>query len=292
MLISTYIKQHSVAIYFSMTILISYGLVLSIVGINGIPGKTQEQNDLLNTVIFALLTGPIFSSLLLIGITKGKDGFREFASKLGTWKVPIHWYGIALLLAPVTGFVTLYLLVPFSDVYIPSIITTQDKLGLILMGFIIGLSAGIFEEIGWTGFAIPEMRKKYSVLTTGIVVGIVWGIWHYITAFWGAGNDQGEFVFLMFLPMMTFYIIVLPAYRIIMVWVYENTQSLFIAILMHASLTGNVIYMLLSPELSELALTTWYIVFALPLWIFVGLLFKVDIKNFLVKSSEASLSRN
>ena len=286
------IKEHAVIIYFSLAILISWGLVLSIVGLEGIPGTTQEQDDLLYTIVFALLTGPIISSILMIAITHGKAGFRDFVSRLGTWKVPIHWYGIALLLAPVTGFITLYLLVPFSDVYIPAIVISQDKLGLLMTGIMIGLSAGIFEEIGWTGFAIPELRKKHSVLTTGLVVGIVWGAWHYITAFWGAGNEQGGFVLLSFLPMMTFYILVLPAYRILMAWVYENSQSLLIAILMHASLTGNVIYLLLSPELTEMALTIWYVVFAVPLWVIVGLLFKLDIKNLLVRQSKVSLSSN
>lgn len=276
------IKQHSVLVYFILAILISWGLVISIVGINGLPGTTQEQSDSLNTVIFALLAGPIISSLLLIAISHGKRGYRDLISRFVTWKVEIRWYAVALLLAPVTGFVTLYVLVPFSANYLPAIVTSNDKISLLITGLLIGLSAGIFEEIGWTGFAIPELRKKHNIFTTGLVVGIVWGIWHYITAYWGAGNGQGEFVFNLFLPMMTFYILVLPAYRIIMVWVYDNTNSLLIAILMHASLTGNVIYLLLSPDLIELALTVWYIFFAVALWLIIGFLFKEDLKNMLI----------
>lgn len=278
------IKQHSVLMYFTLAILISWGLVISIVGIDGLPGTTQEQTDLLNTVIFAFLAGPIVSSLLLIGITHGKEGFRDLITRFLTWKVKIQWYAVAFLLAPVTGFVTLYVLVPFSENYLPAIVTSNDKIGLLAMGLLIGLSAGIFEEIGWTGFAIPELRKKHDIFTTGLVVGIVWGIWHYITAYWGAGNGQGEFVFNLFLPMMTFYILVLPAYRIIMVWVYDKTNSLLVAILMHASLTGNVIYLLLSPDLTELALTAWYILFAVALWLIIGLLFKEDVKNILINT--------
>ena len=50
--------------------------------------------------------------------------------------------------------------------------TTNNKISLALVGFIIGLSAGIFEEIGWTGFAIPELRQKYGVFTTGLILGV------------------------------------------------------------------------------------------------------------------------
>ena len=35
-----------------------------------------------------------------------------------------------------------------------------------------------FEELGWTGFAVPELRKRYGILTTGLIVGLLWGVWH------------------------------------------------------------------------------------------------------------------
>jgi membrane protease YdiL (CAAX protease family) len=41
---------------------------------------------------------------------------------------------------------------------------------------------GIFEELGWTGFAI-RMRQRYGVLGTGLIVGVLWGAWHFIL-FW------------------------------------------------------------------------------------------------------------
>ena len=41
-----------------------------------------------------------------------------------------------------------------------------------------GLMAGFFEELGWIGFAIPKMRARYSILITGISVGVLWGLWH------------------------------------------------------------------------------------------------------------------
>jgi len=268
------IKEHAVLTYFTLTIAISWGLVISIVGLDGIIGTTQEQEDLLYTVVFTLLAGPIVAGLTMIGFINGKAGYKDFIHRLTKLKVKVQWYVIALLTAPIVGIITLFILVPLSEMYLPAIFTSNDKLSLVLTGLMIGLSAGIFEEIGWTGFAVPELRKKHDVFTTGLVVGIVWGIWHYITALWGSGNDLGDFTMSLFLPMMTFYIIVLPAFRMLMVWVYDQTHSLFIAIIMHGSLTGNVIYMLLSPELSAdgVALTFWYIVFAIDLWIIVGTL--------------------
>lgn len=274
LMLKSWIKRHSALTYFVMTITISWSLVICLVGINGIVGTTQEQNELLYPFVFTLFVGPVFSSLTLIIFLYGKDGLYEYASRLTKWNVGIHWYILAFLLAPVIGFGTLFLLVPLSGVYLPAIVIVDDKLALLIMGLVIGISAGIFEETGWTGFAIPELRKKYGVFTTGIIVGFVWGVWHYISAIWASGNDNGVFTFSLFLPMMVFYIVALPIFRIIMVWVYDNTKSLLIAIIMHGSLTGNVLFLLLSPELSadKAALTIWYFVFAIPLYIIVACL--------------------
>src|SRR4029453_3875507 len=31
------------------------------------------------------------------------------------------------------------------------------------------------EELGWTGFAIPQLSQRYSVIATGFIVGLLWG---------------------------------------------------------------------------------------------------------------------
>ena len=42
------------------------------------------------------------------------------------------------------------------------------------MGIVGGLVVGFFEELGWTGFAIPTlMRLRYGVLGTGLIVGVL-----------------------------------------------------------------------------------------------------------------------
>ncbi|HEV7712320.1 MAG TPA: CPBP family intramembrane glutamic endopeptidase, partial [Asanoa sp.] len=34
------------------------------------------------------------------------------------------------------------------------------------------------EEFGWRWFLTPYLRTRYGVLTTGTVVGLLWGVWH------------------------------------------------------------------------------------------------------------------
>ena len=40
------------------------------------------------------------------------------------------------------------------------------------MAIAAGLSAGLFEELGWTGFAIPRLRRS-GIVATGLMVGVL-----------------------------------------------------------------------------------------------------------------------
>jgi membrane protease YdiL (CAAX protease family) len=155
-------------------------------------------------------------------------------------------------------------------VFVPGIVATQDKVSLLLAGLAAGLVAGIFEELGWTGFAVPRLRLRHGVLETGLLVGVLWGAWHYVVAFWASGTSTGEFSLSLFLPQFLFYVCVLPAYRVLMVWVYDRTASLLVAMIMHASLTGSVLFILMPAGISAIALSAWYVVFAAALWILVA----------------------
>ncbi|MBN1639298.1 MAG: CPBP family intramembrane metalloprotease [Ignavibacteriales bacterium] len=35
------------------------------------------------------------------------------------------------------------------------------------------------EEFGWRGFATKSLLSKYNLLKTGIIIGIIWSLWHY-----------------------------------------------------------------------------------------------------------------
>jgi hypothetical protein len=56
----------------------------------------------------------------------------------------------------------------------------------------------------------------------------------------------------------------LPAYRVLMVWLYDRTQSLFATILMHAPLAAS--QLILIPEISGNSVVMFDLLFALALW--------------------------
>jgi uncharacterized protein len=144
---------------------------------------------------------------------------------------------VALLTAPILITGVMLALSLISPEFLPRIFIASDKASVLLLGIAAGLTAGMFEELGWTGFAIPRMRLRYGVLTTGLIVGVLWGAWHLLQNYWASGVTSGEISGTFWLADAVVGTLVgqLVAYRVLMVWVYEHTQSLLIAMLMHVS---------------------------------------------------------
>ena len=218
-----------------------------------------------------MLVGPSVAGIVLTGLLYGRAGLRELRSRLLRWRVSARWYAVALLTAPLSMVAVLFALSLRSPEFLPAIFTSDQKATLLLMGIAGGLAAGIFEELGWTGFVIPRLRLRHSVLATGLFVGVLWGVWHILVNVLAGNTMSGALPLAIYLPATLFILLVgwLPAYRVLMVWVYERTGSLLVAMLMHASLTASTLSV--APlVISGVALLTYQLVWAALLWVFVG----------------------
>jgi len=186
------------------------------------------------------------------------------------WQVGVRWYAVALLFAPLFQMAVLLALWQFSPKFTPGIVSTSDRANLLLFSIAGGLiGGGLLEELGWTGFAVPELRSRYSAFTTALVVGILHGVWHILITFWMSGTASGAFSLAIFLPGMLFHIVSLTAFRVLMMQVYDRTGSLFVAMLMHASLSAsrrilNPVGLALVPGL------IYDLIFAAALWVVVA----------------------
>jgi uncharacterized protein len=216
-----------------------------------------------------MFVGPCVAGILLTAVVYGKAGLRDLGARSVKWRVAATWYAVALLTTPILATATLLALLPVSPEYLPAIFATEDKTSLLLMGAAMGLVVGVFEEIGWTGFAIPELRRRHGVFATGIGVGALWAGWHVLVYVWGSGDPSGTFSPALFLPEFLFLVGVLPVYRVLMVWVYDRTGSLLVAILMHAAHTASTT-VLFVPSATGMSRVTYYVLLTIALWGFVG----------------------
>jgi membrane protease YdiL (CAAX protease family) len=220
--------------------------------------------------MFMVLAGPVapaVAGVLMTGLTAGRAGYRELLARLFRWRVQAHWYGVALLLAPLVAIMTAVLLALSlrSPEFLPAIFTTADPLGLLLPGVTGGLLIGLCEELGWTGFAIPRLRLRYGVLATGLLVGVFWGAWH-APLFSRSDSFAATLpLALLLLQLLSW----LPAYRVLMVWIYDRTRSLLFAMLMHVSLAATSI-ILPPPTTSDMQSLTSILASAATWWLLVA----------------------
>jgi uncharacterized protein len=215
----------------------------------------------------AMLAGPGVAGVLMTSLVSGRAGLREVLARLLTWRVGVRWYAVALLTAPFLVMAVSLALSLLSPEFLPAVFMTNDKAPRLLSGLAAGLIVGIFEELGWTGFAIPRMRRRYGVLSTGLLVGVLWGAWHFIM-FWEPGSFSGALPLAVLLVRLFSW---LPAYRLLMVWVYDRTGSLLVAMLMHASLVASQLILMPLP-LSAVPLLISILAWAAALWIVVAMI--------------------
>lgn len=268
-----FIARHPVAMYFALTFVISWGgALLAIGGSGGMRGTTPASDPRFAYALIAMLAGPSVTGILMTAILYGRTGLRTFASRLLAWRVGARWYA-TVLIAPVAIGGALLALSAASPAFLPGIFTADQKMSLLLTSLAVGVSAGIFEELGWTGFAIPTLRRSRGTIATGLIVGIFWSAWHLFPNIWAARAAAGD------LPMsihMTSIIVgvfigYLTAFRIVMVWVYDATASIFMGMLMHVSITFGLLT--LNPlGISGMHLLVFSFAFAAALWIVVAMI--------------------
>jgi len=268
----TTIRQYPSLTYFLLTFIISWIGIIIISIFMGMPTTSTQFNNIGPVALIPFLLGPAIVSLLLTGILYGKDGFRELKSRMFKWKINVLWYIFSMFTIPALLVIILLILFRFSNDFIPKILTETNKLNFVITGILTGiLGGGLFEEIGWTGFVTPELRKKYGIVKTGLLLGFFWGLWHLLPVYWGSGDVNGRINWLLFLPgLFSHYAILIP-FRVLLVWLHDRVQSIIPVILMHASLTAFLLFILNIPA-SGLPLFIYYLCLATVLWIIVGII--------------------
>lgn len=92
-------------------------------------------------------------------------------------------------------------------------------------------SRALGEEIGWRGFLVPELFKKYGYFKTSVITGIIWASWHYIVLIWGYFKS-GEPVWFV----LTDYTIGAVAFCFTYTWLTIKSKSLFPAVILHGTM--------------------------------------------------------
>jgi pimeloyl-ACP methyl ester carboxylesterase/membrane protease YdiL (CAAX protease family) len=228
----TFIKSHPLLTYVALVFTISWGGSFLILGPGGLPLRAEEFESLGAWLYVAIFAGPSVAGILLTGVVDGRPGFREVSTRLRRWRAGWHWYALALLPALVMTVTPLLLSIVSAD-FSPAILDASDKTRILMRALGPALIAGVFEEIGWTGFAVPHLRSRYSIAWTGLAVGVIWGAWHF-PLFWQRDSFSATLPFVILLTALFSW---LPALRVLLVWIHDRTESLPVVMFMHAAVS-------------------------------------------------------
>ncbi len=220
----SFIERHSAAIYFVLAFAISWISVYAVIGEKFWARSALELSDL-GVMAFAMLSGPFIAGLLMTYLVDGKLGLKKLLNKMTKYNVAGRWYLPILIFPALLLGVSILLGIVVSPELAPVFST---------FGLIGGPFAGFLEETGWMGFAYPKMKGRRSALSTSIYFGVIHGVWHIAADYLGNYHTFGGY----WLPYFFGFFLHVVALRVLIVWVYSNTDSVFLAILMHASSTG------------------------------------------------------
>ena len=263
--LTSLIRRHAVASYYALAFAISWGGIVLLAG----PGSFFSTGATIPLqAAIALVAGPAVACLLLTGLVDGRAGFRLLMSRLTRWRVGARWYAVALLTGPLVIGATMFGLSLVSSEFRPGIVTSNNKLSIVLIGIVLGLVSPFFEELGWTGFALPRLRARYSVLRTGLTMGLLWGAWHF-PMFAGNTDPSGTLPSAVIVAALLFSWLV--PYRVLMVWVYDRTGSVLMAFLMHAPVTAITFILAPAAATSGTTLVVPVLVFGTIFWVLVAI---------------------
>jgi membrane protease YdiL (CAAX protease family) len=255
-----FFRRYELTGYFVMAFLVSWGAVLILLG----PGALPADPDQAQTIGLGLLLGPVCAMVVVTALGRGREGFRELWTRATRWRIRGRYYVMAMLAAPASVMATLMVLSLWDPQFMPRVIVSHDRVSLLVTGIGAGLFIATFEELGWTGFAVPRLLEKHGTLRAGAVTGVLWGLWHF-PPFWQEDSFASGWPLVLLLARLFTWIV---AFRVLMVWLYRQTRSLPAVVLMHTSLV--VCMIAIEPALEGAALLTYILCWTAVLWSAVG----------------------
>ena len=216
-------RKYPVAWFYILAFGFSWlGMISGVLTLRDIPPFDNFYFQLL-FIFYAI--GPALAAVIVSQVAHGKRGIQNLLRGLIRWRVGFGWYVVAVLgagglLLAAQAVTTLLGL---------SATIAMPKVNLSILGFTVNFLATTCEEVGWRGFALPHLQKRYNALIASLIVGVLWGLWHLPLIL--LGGPMSEYPFLWFISIV--------AGAFVYTWIYNSTKGSILPVaLFHGS--GNI----------------------------------------------------
>lgn len=178
---------------------------------------------------------PIAVTIALIYLRHTSDFQRDFWQRAIEFKrIRIGWYGVILLTVPI-----LTALGAITDVLLGGEGLKLEAVERFIqqpwMFFPFAVFILVFgplpEELAWRGYVLDGLQVKWNALTSSLILGMAWTVWHLPLFF-----IQGSYQYGLGFGTVRFWLYMMDKVplAILMTWVYNNNRrSTLSAILLH-----------------------------------------------------------
>jgi membrane protease YdiL (CAAX protease family) len=219
--VETTARKRGLGLFFTLTFVLTWGiaaiLILAPDATERIFGPVGLSNPLYLLAVYA----PAISGVVVAWQRLGLSGLRGYFSRLTMIRMPSSNWLFLIVGIPAIVYTGAALSGTFGDspVFSPWYTALPALLTYMFL-------AGTWEELGWRGVALPLLQRRFTPLTSGLLVGVVWAVWH-LPAFAMSGTVQSAWSF-------GPYFAGLLALSVIMTWFFNASKgSILVAWLFH-----------------------------------------------------------
>lgn len=174
-------------------LLITFGLAWGILALfiflpeqmTGIFGELSGEHPLFFLAVYA----PAIAACIVIAREAGAEGLQRTLSRLLLWRCSPAWYVFLIVGLPLVFIV--------GSALRGNLLTDPfpfSSSAAVIVALLLAAIKGPVEEIGWRGLALPLLQRKLAPIWAGLILGVIWGLWH-LPAFLLSGTQQSEWAF-------------------------------------------------------------------------------------------------
>jgi membrane protease YdiL (CAAX protease family) len=180
-------------------------------------------------VVLLGVFAPGLVALSLTARAEGGPGVRALLGRILRWRVAAQWYLFAAgYIAAIKLTVALVYRVA-TGVWPPF---GHEPWYLILGAIVVSTPVQAGEEIGWRGYVLPRLTRRFGLARASILLGVIWAGWHLPQFFIPESDTYGQSFFV--------FVLQVTALSVAMAWLYAHTNgSLLLVMLMHAAVNNS-----------------------------------------------------
>jgi uncharacterized protein len=211
--------------------------------------------------------GPSLAAVVVLGFAEGRSGLAVLLRRVTKWRVAWRWYAIAVGIVVAYQFGALVLNVSLGATIVETAhLRSVGAVATLLITLL--LFGGLWEEPGWTGYALPRlqdrfMARPYGLLVASLVMGALRAGWHLPLVLYGH---------------IPWYDLVLfaVALQFLATWLYNRTQgAVLVVMLLH--LSSNVVGGgIMAPLFGGSDATRYFLFFTALAWLIALILVRRD----------------